>query len=47
MLVAMLNLIKILGLDAKFFDLDKLPDLSFDHDIIIKDIKRRPEKDVL
>jgi 8-oxo-dGTP diphosphatase len=26
--------------DAKFFKLDKLPDLSFDHDIIIKDILR-------
>ena len=27
--------------DAKFFNLKKLPDLSFDHDIIISDVKRR------
>jgi len=27
--------------DAKFFDLDKLPELSFDHDVILKDIIRR------
>ena len=26
--------------DAKFFKLDELPDLSFDHDIIIKDVLR-------
>ena len=35
------------ALDAIFFDLDKLPDLSFDHDIIIKDIIRRVDRDVL
>jgi 8-oxo-dGTP diphosphatase len=29
--------------DAKFFDLKNLPDLSFDHDIIIKDVIRRIE----
>ena len=28
------------ALDAKFFDLDNLPDLSFDHDVIIRDIIR-------
>ena len=27
--------------DAKFFDLKDLPELSFDHNIIIKDIIRR------
>jgi len=27
--------------DAKFFDLNQLPDLSFDHNIIIKDVLRR------
>ena len=27
--------------NAKFFNLKKLPDLSFDHDIIIFDVKRR------
>ena len=27
--------------NAKFFNLKKLPDLSFDHDIIISDVKRR------
>ena len=29
--------------DAKFFDLKNLPDLSFDHDTIIKDVIRRVE----
>ena len=29
--------------DAKFFDIDQLPELSFDHDIIIRDILRRIE----
>jgi len=29
--------------DAKFFDLDDLPELSFDHDVIIKDVVRRTE----
>lgn len=29
--------------DAKFFDLKNLPDLSFDHNIIIKDVIRRIE----
>ena len=29
--------------DAKFFDLKQLPDLSFDHDKIISDVKRRIE----
>ena len=27
--------------DAKFFDMNQLPELSFDHDIIIKDVLRR------
>ena len=27
--------------EAKFFDLDVLPGLSFDHDIVIKDVVRR------
>jgi 8-oxo-dGTP diphosphatase len=27
--------------NAKFFNLKKLPDLSFDHDVIISDVKRR------
>lgn len=27
--------------DAKFFGFNELPDLSFDHDIIIKDVLRR------
>ena len=27
--------------DAKFFDLDMLPEISFDHDIVIKDVMRR------
>jgi 8-oxo-dGTP diphosphatase len=27
--------------DAKFFDLDMLPEISFDHDIVIKDVVRR------
>ena len=27
--------------DAKFFDLDQLPELSFDHDLVIKDVLRR------
>jgi 8-oxo-dGTP diphosphatase len=31
------------ALDARFFDLDNLPELSFDHNIIIKDIIRRVE----
>ncbi|MDH7506905.1 MAG: NUDIX hydrolase [Candidatus Thermoplasmatota archaeon] len=35
------------ALDVKFFDLKKLPDLSFDHDIIINDIKRRIKDNVL
>ena len=26
--------------DAKFFDVNQLPELSFDHDIILKDISR-------
>ena len=29
--------------DAKFFDINQLPELSFDHDIIISDILRRIE----
>ena len=29
--------------DAKFFDLNGLPKLSFDHDIIVKDVTRRIE----
>ena len=29
--------------DAKFFDLNDLPELSFDHDIIVKDVIRRIE----
>jgi len=33
--------------DAKFFDLHKLPDLSFDHNIIINDIIRRMKSNVL
>ena len=33
--------------DVKFFDLKDLPELSFDHDIIIKDILRRIEGNVL
>jgi 8-oxo-dGTP diphosphatase len=33
--------------DVKFFNLNKLPDLSFDHDIIIKDIIRRMKNNVL
>jgi 8-oxo-dGTP diphosphatase len=32
---------------AKFFYLNKLPDLSFDHDKIIKDIIRRMKNNVL
>jgi 8-oxo-dGTP diphosphatase len=28
------------AIDAKFFKLEELPDLSFDHDIILKDITR-------
>jgi 8-oxo-dGTP diphosphatase len=35
------------ALEAKFFEIDDLPDLSFDHDIIISDINRRIKKDVL
>ena len=35
------------AIDAKFFNLNNLPDLSFDHDIIIKDILRRIKSDVL
>lgn len=31
------------ALDAKFFDLNDLPELSFDHKIIIKDVIRRFE----
>ena len=27
--------------DVKFFDLDNLPELSFDHNIIVRDINRR------
>ena len=33
--------------DAKFFNIDNLPDLSFDHNIILKEIKRRLDLDVL
>jgi len=29
------------AIDAKFFDLKDLPELSFDHDIIVKDVSRR------
>jgi 8-oxo-dGTP diphosphatase len=29
--------------EAKFFDLDQLPELAFDHDIIVKDVLRRFE----
>jgi 8-oxo-dGTP diphosphatase len=29
--------------DAKFFDINDLPKLAFDHDIIIKDVLRRAE----
>jgi len=29
------------AMDAKFFELDMLPVLSFDHDIVIKDLVRR------
>jgi len=29
--------------EAKFFDLDKLPELAFDHEIIVKDVLRRFE----
>ena len=32
---------------AKFFDFNKLPELSFDHDIIIKDAIRRLKNNVL
>lgn len=32
---------------VKFFNLNKLPDLSFDHRIIIEDIKRRMKNNVL
>lgn len=32
---------------VKFFNLNKLPDLSFDHNVIIKDIKRRIKSNVL
>ncbi len=32
---------------VKFFNLNKLPDLSFDHEIIIEDIKRRMKNNVL
>jgi 8-oxo-dGTP diphosphatase len=35
------------AIEAKFFDMDKLPDLSFDHNIIIRDIIRRVDNDVL
>jgi len=31
------------AVDAKFFDLKDLPELSFDHDIIVKDVIRRSE----
>jgi 8-oxo-dGTP diphosphatase len=27
--------------DAKYYNIDDLPDLSFDHDVIIKDVLRR------
>jgi 8-oxo-dGTP diphosphatase len=27
--------------DAKYFDLDNLPELSFDHNIILRDVNRR------
>jgi len=33
--------------EAKFFNIDKLPDLSFDHNIIIRDILRRIDRNVL
>ena len=33
--------------DVKFFNLNKLPDLSFDHNLIIKDIIRRIKNNVL
>ena len=29
--------------DAKFFDINDLPELAFDHDIIIEDVLRRAE----
>ena len=29
------------AVDAKFFDLDQLPELSFDHDLVIKDVLKR------
>jgi len=32
---------------VKFFNFNKLPDLSFDHSIIIKDVERRLKKNVL
>ena len=35
------------AVDVKFFNLNKLPDLSFDHDIIIQDITRRLKNNVL
>ncbi len=33
--------------EVKFFNLNKLPDLSFDHDIIIEDVVRRIKNNVL
>ena len=35
------------AIEAKFFDIGDLPDLSFDHNIIISDVIRRVKKDVL
>lgn len=35
------------AVEAKFFNIDNLPDLSFDHNIIIKDIIGRLNYDVL
>jgi len=29
------------AVDAKFFDINKLPELAFDHDVIINDVIRR------
>jgi 8-oxo-dGTP diphosphatase len=35
------------AIDVKFFNLNKLPDLSFDHNVIIQDIIRRMKYNVL
>ena len=49
-IVSAVFLLKLLGgdlkggddaADAKFFDLDQLPELSFDHDLVIKDVLKR------